>query len=110
MSSNSTENTWVEVSCQRSVARDEYAKGLQDFIWSISSPSVWYPAKSYFRYSLELYGPGTPGTTIQPIVADGLAFAENAVSNSIVNAYAYPGCLVRREQLPPVRRSGLPGR
>lgn len=89
--SSSTENTWVEVSCQRSVARDEYSKGLQDFIWSISSPSVWYPSKSYFRYSLELYGPGAPATTNQPIVADGLAFAENAVSNSIVNAYAYAG-------------------
>ena len=91
MSSSSTENTYVEVSCQRSVARDEYGKGLQDYIWSISSPSVWYPSKSYFRYSLELYGPGAPGSTNSPIVADQVAYAENAISNSIVNAYAYAG-------------------
>ena len=85
----SIEDTWTEVTCQRSLAGAEYGRGLQDFLWSISAPSVWYPSKSYFRYELELYGPG--GGTDAPKVSDQIAFAENAVSNSITNAYMYAG-------------------
>lgn len=91
----STEGTWMEISCQRTVAENEYGKGLQDFNWSVSAPSVWFPSKSYFRYSLELYGPGDPTTNPPtknpPKVSDQLAFAENCVSNSITNAYMYAG-------------------
>ena len=94
-SASSTENTWVEVSCQRTVAGEQYGKGLQDYNWSVSAPSVWYPSKSYFRYELELYGPGDPTTnppaTNPPKLSDQLAFAENCVSNSITNAYMYAG-------------------
>ena len=87
----STENSWMEVSCQRSVSGSEYGRGLQDYIWSVSAPSVWFPSRSYFRYELELYGPGDPTTSNPPKVSDGLAFAENCVSNSITNAYMYSG-------------------
>ena len=80
------ETTWTEVSCQRAVAGDEYAKGVQDFLFSVSAPSVWYPSKSYFRYELQLFGPGAPGSNVAPVISNQIAFAENAVANSILNA------------------------
>ena len=71
------ETTWTEVSCQRAVAGDEYAKGVQDFLFSVSAPSVWYPSKSYFRYELQLFGPGAPGSNVAPVISNQLAFAKN---------------------------------
>ena len=85
------ETTWTEVACQRAVGGDEYAKGAQDWNFSVSAPSVWFPSKSYFRYEVALYGPGDVGSNVAPLVSHQVAFAENCIANSILNCYAYGG-------------------
>ena len=87
-----TESSLLEVSCTRAISGTAYGQGQQEYVWSISSPSVWFPDKSFMRYDLELYGPGDPATTANaPTVSDGLAYAENCIANSITGAYLYGG-------------------
>ena len=81
------ETTFIEVPCQRAVAKDEFVRGVQDYSWGISNPSCWFPDKSYFRVELEVYGPGGLVAANAPKMSDQVALAENCVNNAFSNAY-----------------------
>lgn len=83
------ETTFTEVPCQRSVAGDAFPRGVQDYNWGVSAPTVWFPSESYFRVDVEVYGPGAG--TVAPKMSDQIALAEQAVSNAFTNAYFRAG-------------------
>ena len=91
MEPTSLDTTYVEVPCQRTVADDEFPRGVQDYNWSISNPTVWYPDRSYFRVDIEVLGSGDPVTSPVPKLSDQVALAEGAVNNAFVNAYFTAG-------------------
>ena len=85
------ETTFIEVPCQRAVAKDEFPRGVQDYAWGISNPSCWFPDKSYFRVELEVYGPGGIAAANAPKMSDQVALAENCVNNAFSNCYMHMG-------------------
>jgi len=91
MEPTSLDTTYVEVPCQRTVADDEFPRGVQDYNWSISNPTVWYPNRSYFRVDIEVLGAGDPAGNPVPKLSDQVALAEGAVNNAFVNAYFTAG-------------------
>jgi len=85
--SKAVDCNWVEVPCQRQVNGTNFSSGLQDFVFSIGRPSVWYPSKSYFRVNLTVTGAGA----VAPTVPQQLALAEGAVANMYNNAQFLAG-------------------
>jgi len=87
--SNNTELVYREISCQKAVSGSDFARGVQDYNWSVGAPSAWIPSKSYFRATLKITE-GAAGTT-QPNYQDQLAFADNACSALFNNVYMRAG-------------------
>ena len=69
----------------RGVADGAFGQGLIDFQLSISKPQAFLPAASYFRIEMEILGAGAPAAASQPLLREGLAFAENACANLFNN-------------------------
>ena len=42
------ELNWREVTCKRSVQDDNFARGIQDFDFSVSGKNAFIPSLSYF--------------------------------------------------------------
>ena len=80
------ESQYLEVPCSRGLNDAAFTQGVQDFGFSIGTPNVWFPKKSYFRVTMSLYN-GAAGTQI-PLFPEALtAFADNAVGNLYDNVY-----------------------
>ena len=81
------ELNYREVSCQKSVSGADFARGNQDYIFSVSYPTTWIPSASYFRMSVSVADTdgGLPG--VPPVDASNFAFAENAANNLYNNVY-----------------------
>ncbi len=45
------ELNYREVSCQKTVSGDDFTRGNQDYMFSVSHPTTWIPSASYFRLS-----------------------------------------------------------
>ncbi len=86
-----TDQSWMEVPCQRSVAGAGFSQGVQDYVFSIARPSAWIPSQSYFRVEVEILGAGDPAAATQPLLGEQLAYAENAVGNAYTNCYVRAG-------------------
>ena len=80
------ESQYLEVPCSRGLNDAAFTQGVQDFGFSIGTPNVWFPKKSYFRVTMSLYN-GAAGTQIPLTPAALTAFADNAVGNLYDNVY-----------------------
>ena len=80
------ESQYLEVPCTRGVSDTAFTQGVEDFGFSIGTPNVWIPSKSYFRVTMSLYN-GVPGTLIPLTPAALTAFADHAVGNLYENVY-----------------------
>lgn len=67
----------------RSVSAATFASGLLDFPLSIGAPNAWIPSKSYFRIEMTLSSDVASANA--PIIANGLAFADNVCGNLFNN-------------------------
>lgn len=84
--SEGLEAQFLEVPCTRGLNGDAFTQGVQDFPFSVGTPNVWYPKKSYFKVEMSLYNDAV-GTTIPLTPAALTAFADNAVGNLYDNVY-----------------------
>lgn len=81
------EAQWLEVPCTRGVAGDQFTMGVQDYPFSVGTPNVWIPKKSYFKVTMSLYN-GAASPSALPLTPAALtAFADNAVGNLYDNVY-----------------------
>ena len=78
---DSVDHAWVEVPPMRGVADGAFSAGLIDFQLSISKPQALLVGSSFFRIEAELVGAGAPAAASQPLLREGLAFADNACGN-----------------------------
>jgi len=82
--SEGLEAQFLEVPCTRGVGGDAFTQGVQDFPFSVGTPNVWYPKKSYFKIEMSLYAAGG----VLPLTPASLtAFADNAAGNLYDNVY-----------------------
>jgi len=65
-----------EVSCIKNETGDNFASGLQDYVFSIGKPNSLIMSASYFRIKLTL-----TVNNRAPLVSDGIALAENCCAN-----------------------------
>ena len=72
MDENNLELVYRQVSASKTVAGDEFEKGIQDFNFSMGRPTCWIPSKSYFLVTSTLLGPAgvRPSTRNQVALAD----------------------------------------
>ena len=85
----SSELIYREISCQKSVDKENFSQGVQDYSFSTGAPTGWIPSRSYFRIEMTLDGLGVPvnGLGSQPEVREQLAFADSACGNLYDNVY-----------------------
>jgi hypothetical protein len=83
--SEGLEAQFLEVPCTRGVGRDAFTQGVQDFPFSVGTPNVWYPKKSYFKIEMSLYAAGGAELPLTPAALT--AFADNAAGNLYDNVY-----------------------
>ena len=50
----SVDHQWLEVPCQRTATDSQFSAGIQDYVFSVGAPNVFFPSKSYMRYQLPL--------------------------------------------------------
>ena len=82
------ESNYTEVTCSKSTSGNEFARGIQDFVFSIGAPNVFIPSKSYFRVELKIEGVG--GAAI-PSATEQIALADNATASLYDNVYFRAG-------------------
>jgi hypothetical protein len=88
---------YVEVSCQRSVgdsvgSPSNFSAGVQDYTWGIGKGMVWYPSRSYFRFTVQLKGSGRySAIPNKPLISEQLALAENFMANCYQSLYFLAG-------------------
>jgi hypothetical protein len=109
------ELNWREVTCKRSVQDDNFARGIQDFDFSVSGKNAFIPSLSYFLIDAELLmvpkkfprmDDGLPVSKIsqnadltlttatsfrRPMVSDGIALADHFGSTLYNNAFFRAG-------------------
>lgn len=108
------ELNWREVTCKRSVDRDSFPRGIQDFDFSVSGKNAFIPSLSYFVIDATLQVrttkipvfkndinnviTATQANNInagllfrRPSVADGIAFADHFGSTLYNNAFFRAG-------------------
>ena len=69
------ELNWREVTCKRSVQRESFARGIQDFDFSVSGKNAFIPSLSYFVIDATL----TMRVRDTPLVIDGVKNGASAV-------------------------------
>jgi len=109
------ELNWREVTCKRSVQDDNFARGIQDFDFSVSGKNAFIPSLSYFLIDAELLmvpkkfprmDDGLPVSQLslseslelttatsfrRPLVSDGIALADHFGSTLYNNAFFRAG-------------------
>ena len=109
------ELNWREVTCKRSVQDDNFARGIQDFDFSVSGKNAFIPSLSYFLIDAELLmvpkkfprmDDGLPVSRLsldadptlasatsfrRPMVSDGIALADHFGSTLYNNAFFRAG-------------------
>ena len=85
----SAELIYREISCSKSVDKENFSQGVQDYSFSTGAPTGWIPSRSYFRIEMTLDGLGVPadGLGSQPTLRQQLAFADSACGNLYDNVY-----------------------
>ena len=68
------DHSYIEVSCQRTVAGTSFPAGVQDYVFSVGRPNVFLPDKSYMRFELAVTGIGG----VAPTVASQIASSHGA--------------------------------
>ena len=76
----SVDHQWLEVPCQRTATDSQFSAGIQDYVFSVGAPNVFFPSKSYMRYQLAITGIG--GAV--PTVASQIALAEGCMYNNAI--------------------------
>ena len=85
----SVDHQYLEVSCKRDVTYGQFGSGLQDYVFSVGRPNVFYPSKSYMRFQVAVSGALTAQTgsaVVQPTVQQQIALAEGCIANAYNNA------------------------
>ena len=80
---------YLEVSCKRDVTLGNFGSGLQDYVFSVGRPNVYYPHKSYMRFQVAVSGAvgANTGTAVtKPTVQQQIALAEGCIANCYNNA------------------------
>jgi hypothetical protein len=111
------ELNWREVTCKRSVDGDSFARGIQDFDFSVSGKNAFIPSLSYFLIDVELrmfptkfprMQDNLPSSKLRiiddvrlartadqllrrPVVSDGIALADHFGSTLYNNAFFRAG-------------------
>ena len=86
---SNVEMQYREILPQRSVDDKSFARGVQNFIWSLGHPTSCAMDKSYFRITYEVYATNTLET--KPRISDLIAPADNLCGNLYNNAQFYAG-------------------
>lgn len=81
------ERIYRQITCKRSISRENFPRGVMDFDFSIGGKTVWIPSKSYFRVGVRLTGTGTNA----PTTAADVAFANFCPGNLFDNCYLLAG-------------------
>ncbi len=84
-----TEVQYREILPQRSVDDASFAKGVQNYQWSLGNPTSCIMSKSYFRFEIEITADRT--TDRQPFMKDLVAPSDNCCGNLFNNAQFYAG-------------------
>lgn len=79
------QKNYRQITAQRQITKDNFARGVIDFSWSIGRPFGMLWNKSYFRVGLKITG---NKDTRAP---KGVAFADNAPASLFTNCYARVG-------------------
>lgn len=82
------ELTYREILPQRSVDDNSFARGVQNFIWSLGHPTSCILSKSYFRFEIEVNSDRAGGV---PLLKDCVAPADNAIAGLYNNVQFYAG-------------------
>ena len=85
----SVDHQYLEVSCKRDVTYGQFGSGLQDYVFSVGRPNVFYPSKSYMRFQVAVSGAvsaQTGSAVVQPTVSQQIALAEGCIANAYNNA------------------------
>jgi hypothetical protein len=85
--SDSVDHQWLEVACQRTATTSQFSAGIQDYVFSVQAPNVFFPSKSYMRFELAVTGPGAA----VPNVSNQIALAEGCIANMYNNAIFQAG-------------------
>ena len=88
MSDQSTlESTFNEVNATSQITSANFGSSILDFPFSIGRPNCWYPSRSYFRISANIYGKDNAGANQVPLMRDGIAFASNPAGALFTECY-----------------------
>ena len=78
--------TYRQITCKRSVADENFPKGVMDFDFSIGGKTVFIPSRSYFRIGVKLTGAKNAAPT-----GTDVAFANFCAGNLFDNCYFLAG-------------------
>lgn len=84
------EGVYNEVSSTSAITPENFGNSTLDFPFSVGRPNVFYPAKSYFRVSAEIFRDSGAGQ-LNPRIRDGIAYSMNPVANLFSEAYFQMG-------------------
>lgn len=82
--SRELESSLVQVTCKKANTGVEFARGIQEYAVSVSGNNSINFSKSYFRIGLRLK---QGANARQPVLADGIAFADNPCAGLFDNIY-----------------------
>ena len=85
----SVELQYREILPQRSIDDSSFAKGVQNFIFSLGHPTSAIMSKSYLRFQVEVNSDRTANTP--PLMKDLIAIADGGVANAYNNCQFYCG-------------------
>ena len=77
MSDSMLESNFSEVNATSQITAANFGSSILDFPFSVGRPNCWYPSKSYFRISANIWGKTNAAANRVPLMRDGLAFASN---------------------------------
>ena len=77
--------TFRQITCKRSVADENFPKGVMDFDFSIGGKTVFIPSRSYFSIGVELRGANNA------LPEGEVAFANFCAGNLFDNCYFLAG-------------------
>ena len=76
--------TQAEINCQKATQGTSFVQGLQSYIFSIGTPSVFIPSASYFLMNVTVEG---AAATVPPNLNESLALVEGAANSAYQSAY-----------------------
>jgi hypothetical protein len=83
------QRVYRQVCSKRSIAENEFSRGLIDFDFSIGGQTVWIPNRSYFRLGLKIVNKTTPAQHVA--LADEVTFANYCPGNLFDNCFFMAG-------------------